>query len=225
MRAGLNRAGAAVGRARHGLVLAHGRGGTSDGMLDLLAQLGLPDVAGLAPSAPGQSWWPTSFLAPSSVMEPHVLNGLKALRSAVETFEAEGLPRSRIWLAGFSQGACLALEAFARDGAGLAGVFGLSGGMVGTGDAPGGPEAALYGHAPKLFANTRHTGARVWLSVHERDPHIPLKRVQDSAEAFRAMGASVDLRIYPGAGHAVMRDDLSALRAALNPGRSAGDLA
>jgi predicted esterase len=135
----------------------------------------------------------------------------------VARLEAEGLPRERIWLAGFSQGACLALESFARDGAGLAGVFGMSGGLVGLGDAPGGPQPTLHGHAPKrLDYPGRRDGAQVWISVYQRDPHIPLQRVQDSAAALAAMGATVETRICPGEGHGVMQDDLAALRRRLN---------
>ena len=213
----MTRGGAPAGRAKSGMVLLHGRGGRGADMLGLLEALALPEVAGIAPEAPGNSWWPTSFLAPQAQMEPFVLRGMEAARSAVATLEAEGLPRSRIWLCGFSQGACLALEAFARDGAGLAGVFGLSGGLVGTGDAPGAAQADLYGHGPKAFAYAgRRDGARVRISVHERDPHIPLARVTRSAEVLAGMGAQVDSAIHPGAGHGILQPDVAALRRWLN---------
>jgi predicted esterase len=213
----MQRAGAPAGRARAGIVLVHGRGGSAVDILGLLAQAALPDVAAIAPEAPGRSWWPTSFLAPMAQIEPFVAAGLAALRDAVARLEADDMPRDRIWLAGFSQGACLALESFARDGAGLAGVFGMSGGLVGLGDAPGGPQPTLYGHAPKRFDYPgRRDGAQVWISVHQRDPHIPLQRVQDSAAALKDMGAMVETRIYPGEGHGVLPDDLAALRVRLN---------
>ncbi len=64
------------------------------------------------------------------------------------------------------------------------------------------------------YAGSRQ--GQVWISVHERDPHIPLKRAQDSAAALRAMGAEVTAQIYAGAGHAVMRDDIAAMRRFLN---------
>ena len=213
----MQRAGAASGRAAAGLLLLHGRGGSAVDILGLLGPLALPDVAALAPEAPGNSWWPTSFLAPTAQIEPFVEAALVAVRAGVAAFEGEGLQRSQIWLGGFSQGACLALEAFAREGDGLAGVFGLSGGLVGSGDATGGAEQALYGHKPKDFTYSgRRDGARVWISVHERDPHIPLIRAQQSGDVLRAMGATVEMHIYPGAGHAVMQPDLAAMRARLN---------
>ncbi|NUB46120.1 dienelactone hydrolase family protein [Fertoebacter nigrum] len=211
------RSGAKGAAAQAGLVLLHGRGGDAQDILGLLTHAALPDVAAVAPTAQGNSWWSSSFLAPSAQMEPHLARGLAVVRDAVAALEADGLPRSSIWLAGFSQGACLALEAFARDGDGLAGVFGFSGGLVGVEDAPGGADAALYGHGPKVLDYPgRRDGTAVWLSVHQRDPHIPLKRVEDTATALRAMGAGVQVQVYPGAGHAVMREDIAALRAALN---------
>jgi predicted esterase len=209
-------------QAAAGIVLLHGRGGSADDILALLDHAGLPGVAARAPEAPGRSWWPTSFLAPQAQLEPHVAAGVAAAAAALAELQAAGLPRSRLWLAGFSQGACLALETFARAGEGLAGVLAFSGGLVGTADA-GAPTPALHGHAGKaLDYPGRRDGARVWLSVHERDPHIPLRRVEESAAALAAMGATVATRLYPGAGHGVMREDLAALRAALNAPAAAG---
>lgn len=201
--------------ATRGLVMLHGRGGSAADILSLLDHAALPDVAAVAPEAPGNSWWPSSFLAPAAQMEPFVQGGLAAVMDAVAKLEHAGLARSSIWLCGFSQGACLALEAFARQGEGLAGVFALSGGLVGTGD-HGSASPVLYGYADKHLSYTGRREGQVWISVHERDPHIPLKRVQDSATALRALGATVEVQVYPGAGHAVMRDDIAALRQHLN---------
>lgn len=209
-------AGAAPGRARTGLVLLHGRGASAAGILDLGAALGLPDVALVAPEAPGRSWWPTSFLAPTAQMAPFVERGLAAVEAAIATLTDAGLPRDRIALAGFSQGGCLALEHAARRG-GLRAVFGLSAGLVGTADAPGPATGALFGHGPKrLDYDTRLAGMPVLIAVHERDPHIPLARAQDSAETFRGLGAEVTLQVSPGAGHSVTAEGVAAMRAVLN---------
>ncbi len=199
--------------AKAGIVLAHGRGGTARDILGLIAAAGLSDVAAVAPEAPGQSWWPTSFLAPAADIAPFAGQAIAAMSQGVATLEAQGLSRDRIWLGGFSQGACLALETFARAGAGLAGVLAFSGGLLGTDDLRGVPDDALYGHSPKAFAYTgRRDGARVWISVHEQDPHIPLLRVRQSVTALQGIGARVDATIYPGAGHRVMPADLAALQ-------------
>ena len=215
----MKRAGARAGAARSGLVLLHGRGGSAADMLQLAAGLALPDVAMIAPEAPGQSWWPTSFLAPMPQIAPFLEAGLAAIDAAVETLQAEGLARDAIGLCGFSQGACLALEYAARKGSGLSAVFGFSAGLVGTGDAPGPLRDDLYGHAGKRFDYTsRLDGLVVDMSCHERDPHIPLARFLESASVLSRLGAQVAHRTYPGAGHAVMHPDISALRAHLNRG-------
>lgn len=203
--------------AKAGIVLLHGRGGSAEDILSLLDHAGLSQVAAVAPEAPGNSWWPTSFLAPTAQMEPFVTAGLQAVKSAVDALRVLGLSNQSIWLAGFSQGACLALEAFARQavwgGAGLAGVFGFSGGLIGTADA-GAPDARLMGHPDKRLTYPPLDG-RVWISVHERDPHIPLKRVQDSITTLQAAGAEVQSKVYPGPGHALLPPDITALRASL----------
>ena len=203
--------------ATAGIVLLHGRGGSAADILSLMSHAALPDVAAIAPEAPGNSWWPTSFLAPSAQMEPFVTAALAQVTDAIETLRSEGIPEARIWLAGFSQGACLAAEAYARMGENLAGLLAFSGGLVGTADADGPPDPALYNHRPKRFDYTGQRKGRVWLSVHERDPHIPLARLQDSATTLTALGAAVETKVYPGAGHGVMRDDISALRRLLAP--------
>ena len=202
--------------ATSGIVLLHGRGGSAADILGLLSHADVPTVAAIAPEAPGNSWWPTSFLAPSAQIEPHVTHGLAMVAAAIASLEATGLARNRIWLSGFSQGACLAAEAYARLGAGLAGLLAFSGGLVGTSDAPGEPDAALYGHRPKRFDYSGTRDGKVWLSVHEQDPHIPLARVRETADTFTALGARVQTRIHPGAGHGIMQDDLAALQSHLS---------
>lgn len=211
------RAGAAPGRARAGIVLLHGRGSQGSEILRLLDHLALPDVAAVAPTAPGRSWWPVSFLSPIAQMQGPLEAALASVAEGVAALEAEGLARGRIWLGGFSQGAVLALESFARRGEGLAGAFGLSGGLIGTADAGTTPDGDLYGYGAKAFDYAgRRDGARVHVSVHERDPHIPLRRARDTADVLRAMGAAVSLRVFPGEGHAVMPEDIAAMRGWLN---------
>lgn len=203
--------------ATAGIVLLHGRGGSAADILSLMAHAALSDVAAIAPQAPGSSWWPTSFLAPSAQMEPFVTRALAQVTEAIDTLASEGIAPDRIWLAGFSQGACLASEGYARLGTPLAGLLAFSGGLVGTADADGAASDALYGHRPKRFDYSGPRKGKVWLSVHERDPHIPLQRVRDTATTLTALGATVETQVYPGAGHGVMRDDISALRRYLAP--------
>lgn len=200
---------------RTGIVLLHGRGGAASDILGLLDLASVKDCAAIAPEAIGNSWWPTSFLAPERQMAPYVDAGIAKVSSAVSELEKLGLDRQNIWLCGFSQGACLALETYARAGHDLAGVLAFSGGLVGLAD-QGEPSGDLLGYRNKSFDySARHSG-KVWLSVHEVDPHIPLRRAKDSVACFSRMGADVSFTLYPGQGHAVMREDITALGQALS---------
>ena len=216
MAAGIAQAGARPRDARMGLVLVHGRGATAEGILDLGHALALPDLALAAPQAPGMSWWPTSFLAPAAQMEPYVERGMAAVDAAIDALVEEGLSRDRIALAGFSQGGCLALEYAARRG-GLTAVFGLSAGLVGTGDAEGPATEALYGFGPKAFDYAaRLDGVPVEITVHERDPHIPLARARESEAVFAGLGAKARLTVTPGAGHGIGPEAVATMRGHLN---------
>lgn len=211
--AALYRAGADPAAARLGLVLVHGRGGSAADILGLTGLLKADDIAALAPEAQGNSWWPVSFLAPIEALEPWLTSALATVDRAVAAFETAGLPRERIIVGGFSQGACLALEWAARNGP-VRFVTALSGGLVGTADAPGRPDAALYGYTPKgLDYWAQMAGMPVYLSCHQSDPHIPLARVRQTADVLGRLGAKVDLRLHPGAGHGVTEADLAAFRA------------
>jgi phospholipase/carboxylesterase len=210
-------AGAPLARARLAVMMAHGRGGSPEDMLELAESLALPDVAYLAPAAAGHSWWPASFLAPIAANEPGLSSGLGVLGGLAERLEESRFGPDRIVVMGFSQGACLALEYAARSGRPFHGIVGLSGGLVGTGEASGPPLDELYGHVPKQFAyDARLAGASVFLGCHERDPHIPLARVQESATVFERLGASVRLEVLPGAGHGVVAEEVRAVRGLLN---------
>ena len=161
--------------------------------------LGADGLAVAAPEAPGNSWWPTSFLAPSAQIEPWVERGLATVEEAVE---ALALPRGEVAVLGFSQGACLALEYGARRGAGV--VIALSGGLVGTGDAADGGKRFDY--------TERLTGTRALITCHEADPHIPLGRARDSQRILSALGADTRLIEHPGPGHQPMADGIEAAR-------------
>ncbi|MEL7114705.1 MAG: dienelactone hydrolase family protein [Pseudomonadota bacterium] len=198
-------------------MMAHGRGGSPDDMLNLGANLAIADVAYLAPAAAGHSWWPQSFLAPLDDNEPWLGSALTAFDAAVSNVLAQGISPERVVVAGFSQGACLALEHAARKTRPYRGVVALSGGLVGTGEAGDPPSRDLYGHTQKSFDYTGQFDAtEVFLGCHQHDPHIPLARVRETEGVFRSLGAQVTIEIYPGQGHGLVQQEISYLRRLLN---------
>lgn len=191
--------------ARLAMILGHGRGASAEDILSLAAELKLKDVAYLAPQAAGYTWYPNSFLSPIPSNEPGITSGLGVIARLIDLLGQQGIGPERIALLGFSQGACLSLEYAARHARRYAGVFGLSGGLIGP---PG---------TPRDYAGA-FDGTPVFLGCSDVDPHIPLPRVQESAEVFRRMGASVDERIYRRMGHTVNMDEIEAVRGMLAAG-------
>lgn len=194
--------GAPLARARGALILTHGRGGTAESILTLGAQLGVDDLAWLAPQATGNSWYPYSFLSPIPQNEPGISSGLQVLADLVAYIQDAGLAAERIALCGFSQGACLTLEFGARHPRRYGALIGLSGGLIGPDGTPRDYPGSL-------------DGTPVFLGCSDVDAHIPLGRVHESAEVLSRLGARVDTRIYPGMAHTVNEDELEAVRAIL----------
>ena len=202
-RHGLQRGGAPLDRAK-GVVLAlHGRGGDAAGMLDLGAAFALPDLTILAPQAPGRSWYPDRFTAPLAANQPWLDRVLAQVAAVLDDLAAAGIPDDRIVLAGFSQGACLALETAIRRPRGYGAILGFAGGYIG----PQGPERLPEG---------RLDGVPVLLACAENDAHIPAERVRQTAALLTAMGAHVDLRLRPGALHGIDDSGLAGARAILS---------
>ncbi len=189
---------------RTSVVLVHGRGGSAEGMLSLAEAIGRPEVAYFAPQAEGHTWYPYSFLAPLAQNEPKLSAGLAAIEEALAEAEAAGVPAERTVLLGFSQGACLTLEYAARNARRFGGVVAFSGGLIGNGEQPDPPPD------DKTFAYEGSLdGTPVFLGCSDVDPHIPLRRVRQTAEVMRGLGAAVTERIYPGFGHAVNDDEIA----------------
>ena len=190
------------------MVLLHGRGGSAEDLLGLALELRLDDILYVAPQAEGHTWYPNSFLTPMERNEPGLTSGLNRISSLIDTLRHEGLAPERVGLLGFSQGACLSVEYAARYARRYAAVVGLSGGLIG----PAG--------TPRDYPGTLD-GTPVFLGCSDIDSHIPVERVHETAEVFTRLGAAVDTRIYPGMGHIVNEDEVTAVRALLS-GRGRG---
>jgi predicted esterase len=195
-------AGAPLAQADQAVVALHGRGASAADIIGLAAEVAPASAAIVAPQAAGATWYPFRFLEPIARNEPYLSSALALVASLVDRIEAAGIGRERIALLGFSQGACLALEFVARHPACYRAALGFSGGLIGP---PGTPF-----DFPGSLA-----GTPVFLGCSDVDPHIPLARVEETAAALEAMGAAVELRIYPGMGHTVNRDEIVRARALL----------
>jgi predicted esterase len=123
---------------------------------------------------------------------------------AVRQLEAAGLDRAQIVLLGFSQGACLACEYVYRNPGRWGGLLALTGGLIG-------PEGMTWPTPARSLS-----GTPVLMTNGDVDPWVPLARTRVSADVFRAMGAGVAERVYPGRPHEVVEDEVVAVRALLD---------
>jgi len=198
--------GAELASASAAMIMVHGRGASADDILELAYVLEAPGFAFLAPQAAGNTWYPNRFLAPINSNEPGVSSALSVLADIESKVVHAGIPADHVFLLGFSQGACLALEYSARNARRFGGIIGLSGSLIGPAD------------APRDYAGSL-SGVPVFMGCSDVDPHIPQDRFLASADILKRLGADVDARVYPGMGHVINQDEVDAVSRMLNSPR------
>lgn len=198
-----------VALASAAMIMIHGRGAAAADILALSSQFPYDNLAFLAPQAESRSWYPYSFLVPIQQNEPGITSAMTVIKSLVMECELQAIPREKVFILGFSQGACLALEFAARHPARYGGVFGLSGGLIG-------PPGTSWESERSLEQTP------VFIGCSDVDPHIPRSRVEESAEALRALGGAVDMQIYPGMGHTIGGEELEAINAVIRAAVDSG---
>jgi phospholipase/carboxylesterase len=191
------RAGAPLSRAKAVMILVHGRGASAREILSLAEVVAQPDLAYLAPQAATHSWYPYSFLAPLADNEPWLSSALQVIADLLGSMAQAHFPPDRVVLLGFSQGGCLALEFAARNARRYGAVIGLSAGLIGD--------------APREYGGSL-AGTPVLLGCSNIDPHIPLKRVHESARLLRQMGGEVTEQIYDGMAHMINDNEMNLIR-------------
>jgi phospholipase/carboxylesterase len=187
--------GAELTQAAGAIILLHGRGASAEDILGLATEMYDERFAYLAPQAAGHAWYPNSFMAPLKKNEPWLSSALAKVGTIVEQAVNAGLSRERLFVCGFSQGACLSSEFVARNPARYGGLIAFTGGLIGP------PDADLH-HAGDLG------GMPALFSSGDPDPHVPWSRVLATAEEFTAMGAAVKTQRFPGRPHTVLPQEI-----------------
>ena len=188
--------GAELQSAKKAMIMIHGRGASAESIADLGNHFNSDDIVYIAPQAEGYAWYPYRFIEKRQSNEPGISSGLKLIDSIAATLNSAGISSENIYLLGFSQGACLAVDYAARHPHKYAGVFCLSGGLIGESLDP-----------LDYSGDLKHT--TVFFGCSENDLHIPEERIHESAEIFSSLNADVTKRIYPKLGHNINRDELA----------------
>lgn len=183
----------AAGKAEQLVVLLHGIGADGYDLIDLAVPWtqGLPQAAFLAPHAPnpydgapqGRQWFSILDRTPGVL----IAGARRAVAPLLETVDAElarlGLEPDQVALAGFSQGAMMALHA-------------------GLQRRPA-PQAVLAYSGAWIPPERVETATPVLLVHGEADEVVPWQRSLDAERALRALGVSVETLWRPGLGHGV----------------------
>ncbi|WP_069130007.1 alpha/beta hydrolase [Rhodohalobacter halophilus] len=196
-------------KADGAIILIHGRGATATSILPLAHEFKADNFHFVAPQASGNTWYPYSFMAPSKNNQPGLSSGLQAIFNIVANLEEIGMPKEKIIILGFSQGACLATEFVARHPTRYGGLIAFSGGIIGDGDSVN----------PKNYTGSLE-GTPYFVGCSDNDAHIPVERVEESVTVMEKLGASVNKQIYPGMGHTIIRDEIEEAHKIINQVKS-----
>lgn len=199
--------GVAPDEADLAMIMIHGRGASAESIITLSNEFDTGDIHYRAPQADQFTWYPYSFLLPTERNEPGLSSGLQLIFDMISDLENEGIPKEKIILLGFSQGACLSTEFVARHPAKYGGLVALSGGLIGDSIKKENYKGDLQ-------------GTPYFVGCSDVDPHIPVERVDDSVEVLKSLGADITKKIYPGMGHTVNQDEIDHIKKILNTVRS-----
>jgi phospholipase/carboxylesterase len=192
---GILHGGIAIAKASKAMIMLHGRGGTAEGILGVAEELCGNDFYIAAPQAENQVWYPYSFLEEEKKNEPYLSQSIESIKDLIDQ-TARHISQEHIFIAGFSQGACLALEVTARYAAKYGGIVAFTGGLIG-----------------RILDEKKYQGdfkeTKVFISNGDHDPHIPLERSEASKRIFEGLGAAVALKIYSGRPHTIIEDEIA----------------
>jgi phospholipase/carboxylesterase len=186
-----------LSKASKALILLHGRGSTAEDILSLADIFCNETFYIVAPQATNKSWYPRSFMVDENLNEPWLSSAVEIVKKVIDE-TVKHIPKHKIYIMGFSQGACLALEVSARYADKYGGVVAFTGGLIGK-----------TIQKEKYHGNFK--GTKVFIGNSDTDPHVPLSRSEQSKELLEKMGAEVTLKVYPGMGHMINEDEFDSV--------------
>ena len=197
----LREAGLARGEADRAGILLHGRSRTKQEMLDLTGALDIGGVRWIAPYAVGGLWYPGRYMEPLESNEPQLTRSVERCHWLVlDSAEGGRLAPEQIFIVGFSQGACIAIEYALRHPSSVVAVVAFSGCLMG----PPGTKWKPAGGSLK--------GLNVFLSGSDVDEWISEERTRETARVLKKLGADVEMHVYAGRPHVVSKEELAAAK-------------
>jgi predicted esterase len=171
-------------------------------MLDLASGLDIGGVRWIAPYADNGKWYPGRYMEPLASNEPALTRSVERCHRLVEDASEGGrLCPEQIFVVGFSQGACIAVEYALRHPGCCAAIVAFTGCLMGPSGTNWRPA-----HGKTL------EGLHVFLTGSDVDEWVPEERMRETAHVLSDLGADVDLRIYPSRTHIVSSEEVSEAR-------------
>lgn len=189
-------AGSPLEDAERVLIMIHGRGAAANDIISLADYLKVDRYALIAPQATNNSWYPNSFLMPSENNEPWLSSAIALLGDILRDLNSKSISSEKIYILGFSQGACLALEFSARNATRYGGIIAFTGGLIG--------EKINYEYYNGDFNHTP-----IFIGTSDPDMHVPIDRVNMTSKILQKMNAKVILKVYKNMGHTINLDELN----------------
>jgi phospholipase/carboxylesterase len=191
----LKYAGKPLDQAKKVAIMIHGRGATAESILSLSDHLNLDEFALIAPQAPGNTWYPYSFMAPDQSNQPSFSESLNTIDEILRDLTKKGFTSEKIYFIGFSQGACLSLEYASQHAQKFGAVIAFTGGLIGEKFNPS-----------KYSGDFKNTP--VFIGSSHRDVHVPLSRIEESAAQIQKMGAHMKTMIFQDTQHTIRQEEV-----------------
>lgn len=192
--------GAELAKAMAVCVFVHGRGQSPEITVDQVIRHLPQSVAYVLPRAPGGSWYAARAIDPlTDQTRAELAISLDQLGQTMTAVRA--ISRRPVLLAGFSQGACLALELACSGQASPDVLAALTGCRVGT------PQDSRPTALPRAMP--------VYLTGADADPWIPVAAFAEAVADLGQQGAALRADLFPGRGHEVSQPELAMLAAIL----------
>ncbi|MCX7287113.1 MAG: hypothetical protein NTW20_06020 [Rhodobacterales bacterium] len=183
-------------------IFVHGRGQTPEEMeVAVIRRLSAPDAAFALPRAIGKSWYSARAIDPlEDTTRAELAVSLAGLAGTIADLRDKA-PGTPLVLAGFSQGACLALEHAFAGRAKPDAVIAFTGCRVG-----------LAGDDRPADLSP---GLPVYLSAGSDDPWIPLSAFAEAAVDLGNAGAALRCDVFPSRPHEVSHAEIAMLETVL----------
>ena len=179
-------------------VFVHGRGQSPEAMVDaVLSRVSAQGVAYCLPRAASGTWYAARAIDPLTEQTKAELAGACAhLEQTVRKAQSDAL-RVPMVVAGFSQGACVALEWLCAGGTAPQALMAFTGCRVGTG--------------ADLCVTQSLQGVPLYLTGGDADPWIPVSAYAETVQSLGLAQARLRADLFPGRAHEVSLAEIAML--------------